>query len=125
MSEDPLLCGEQPGRGRGQRDGLRRPRVTRGRAGEPQGEVKSPQVRRRKALMFGSRTPNRRSMMRISDVWSSTSEHTRPPADHGENDDWPGPGSRARSAHRPTYSPRVPRDATGGGTWSNSPSFSS
>jgi len=36
--------------------------------------VKSPQVRRRKALMFGSLTPNLASMMRISDVWSSTPE---------------------------------------------------
>src|SRR6185312_9983011 len=37
VGEDPLLRSEQAGRGRGQRDGLRRPRVARWRAGEPEG----------------------------------------------------------------------------------------
>jgi quercetin 2,3-dioxygenase len=37
VGEDSLLRAEQAGRRGGQRDGLRRPRVARGRAGEPQG----------------------------------------------------------------------------------------
>ena len=70
--------------------------------------MKSPQVRRRKALMFGSRTPNRFSMKRISEVWSSTSEQTWPPADHGETTT---AGTRKPSpiGSPPTYSPGVPR----------------
>jgi hypothetical protein len=77
--------------------------------------VKSPQVRRRNALMFGSVTPNRLSMMRISEVWSSTSEQTRPPADQGETT---VAGTRKPSpiGSPPTYSPGVPKGATGGGT---------
>ena len=39
-------------------------------------EVRSPQVRRRQALMLGSGTPNRASINRISDVWSNKPELT-------------------------------------------------
>jgi hypothetical protein len=49
--------------------------------------VKSPQTRRRKALMLGSRTPNRFSMILISEVWSSRSEQTPSPTDHGDTGD--------------------------------------
>ena len=39
-------------------------------------EVRSPQTARRHGEMFGSCTPNRRSMNRMIEVWSKTSEQT-------------------------------------------------
>ena len=47
-------------------------------------EVRSPNVRRRHAEMFGSGTPVTRSRNRSADVWSNGSELTQPPAVHGE-----------------------------------------
>ncbi len=47
-------------------------------------EVRSPQTARRHGVMFGSSTPNRASMKRISEVASNTSEQTHPPLVHGE-----------------------------------------
>lgn len=39
-------------------------------------EVRSPQTARRHGEMLGSRTPNRFSMKRITEVWSKVSEQT-------------------------------------------------
>ena len=47
-------------------------------------EVRSPQTVRRQGVMFGSRTPKRRSMNRMIEVWSKVSEQTQPPVLHGE-----------------------------------------
>src|SRR5439155_7389452 len=47
-------------------------------------EVRSPQTARRQGVMFGSSTPKRASMKRITDVASNTSEQTQPPLLHGE-----------------------------------------
>lgn len=46
--------------------------------------VRSPTTARRQAEMFGSCTPNRFSMKRITEVWSKTSEFTKPPVENGE-----------------------------------------
>jgi hypothetical protein len=46
--------------------------------------VRSPQMARRHAEMCGSFTPKRRSMNRMIEVWSNTSEQTQPPLLHGE-----------------------------------------
>ena len=47
-------------------------------------EVRSPNVCRRHAEMFGSTTPVTRSSSRSVEVWSNGSEDTQPPAVHGE-----------------------------------------
>ncbi|CAM5725457.1 hypothetical protein STENM223S_08209 [Streptomyces tendae] len=47
-------------------------------------EVRSPQTARRHGEILGSRTPKRRSMKRITEVWSKVSEQTKPPLLHGE-----------------------------------------
>jgi hypothetical protein len=47
-------------------------------------EVRSPHTARRHALMLGSRTPKRRSRKRRTEVWSNSSEQTKPPRLHGE-----------------------------------------
>ena len=58
--------------------------------------------------MFGSWTPKRASMKRISDVWSNVSEHTQPPLLQGEITSSGtripspyGPGHAAGAAGRP------------------------
>ena len=85
--------------------------------------------------MFVSRTPNRRSRKRSVEVWSNSSEHTYPPALHGETTSVgtrnPSPAGPAMPWHSAgsgstvIHSPGVPGGAVGGGTWSNRPSFSS
>ena len=47
-------------------------------------EVRSPQTARRQGVMFGSSTPKRASRKRITEVWSKTSELTKPPRLQGE-----------------------------------------
>ena len=86
--------------------------------------IRSPQIARRHALMFGSATPVQRSRNRITEVWSVTSELTQPPRLHGEITVI---GTRAPSpiGFPPMYSPVVPDGAIGGATWSKKPSFSS
>src|SRR5947209_3857107 len=46
--------------------------------------VMSPVADRRQAERFGTSTPKRASSRRRVDVWSSTSEHTKPPRLNGE-----------------------------------------
>ena len=46
--------------------------------------VRSPLTARRQAEMFGSITPKRASMKRITEVWSNTCELTQPPRLQGE-----------------------------------------
>src|SRR2546423_14674947 len=69
-------------------------------------EVKSPQTARRHAVMFGSSTPNRASMKRISDVASNTSEQTQPPLLQGETT------SNGTRTPRP-YGPTTPSEPPG------------
>jgi hypothetical protein len=47
-------------------------------------DVRSPTTARRQGVMFGSTTPKRCSMNRMSAVWSKSSESTQPPLLHGE-----------------------------------------
>jgi hypothetical protein len=72
-----------------------------------------------------------RSMNWMTEVWSDTSEVTQPPRVHGEisssgtrkpSPDGSGTGASEGSRWN---SPAVPAGGTGGGTWSNWPSFSS
>ncbi len=84
---------------------------------------------RRHALMFGQvagvpRAAVHVSMNRRTEVWSKTSELTQPPRVHG---DMTSMGTRKPSpiGTPSRYSPAVPGGATGGGTWSKKPSFSS
>ena len=91
--------------------------------------------RRRHAEILGARTPNRASRNRSCDVWSATSDATWPPRLNGEitsiGTRYPSPTGPATpcavdgSGDTVTYSPAVPAGATGGGTWSKKPSFSS
>lgn len=46
--------------------------------------VRSPHTARRHGEMFGSSTPKRCSMKRITEVWSNTCELTQPPVLQGE-----------------------------------------
>ena len=62
-------------------------------------EVRSPQTARRQGVMFGSSTPKRASMKRISEVWSNVSEQTQPPVLHGETT---SSGTRTPSPYGPT-----------------------
>ena len=67
---------------------------------------------------------DRCSRSRISEVWSSgRSRRSRRPSTARRR--WRAPGSRRRSARRRRTRPRCRPAAVGGGTWSNSPSFSS
>src|SRR5512146_316837 len=101
--------------------------------------VRSPQTDRRQAGMCGSGTPKRRSMNRMTNVASNTSEQTQPPRLHGEitsigtrgprpyglvtNPVAPGKSSRSVETVEP---PAAGPDAGNGGTrWSKNPSFSS
>ncbi len=79
---------------------------------------------RRQSLMLGSSTPVQRSRRRITEVWSKTSEQTYPPTDHG---DTTSSGTRTPSpVGLPSQCSSVTSaGATGGGTWSKNPSFSS
>lgn len=84
---------------------------------------------RRQALMLGHsawvpRAVVHVSMKRSTEVWSKTSELTQPPRVHG---DITIIGTRKPSpiGTPSMYSPTVPGGATGGGTWSKKPSFSS
>src|SRR6478609_6875720 len=65
-------------------------------------EVRSPHTARRQGVMFGSSTPNRASMKRMSDVWSNVSEQTQPPVLHGETI---RSGTRTPSPYGPTTPP--------------------
>ncbi len=47
-------------------------------------EVRSPEIARRQAEMFGSCTPVQVSRKRITEVWSNTCESTQPPRLHGD-----------------------------------------
>src|ERR1022692_3900655 len=98
-------------------------------------EVRSPTVRRRQSEMEVARITKRSSRNRTWDVWSKTSDDTLPPRLNGETTSI---GTRKPSPSGPatplavagngltvTYSPGVPAGATGGGTWSKKPSFSS
>src|SRR5436309_3160710 len=69
-------------------------------------EVRSPHTARRHGVMFGSFTPNRASMKRITDVWSNTSEQTQPPLLQGET------ASSGTRTPRP-YWPTSPFDPPG------------
>ncbi len=91
--------------------------------------VRSPTTLRRQTLMFGQRAgvPSavvHVSMKRSTEVWSKTSELTQPPRVQG---DMTSIGTRKpRPIGTPSrYSPGVPGGASGGGTWSKKPSFSS
>ncbi len=79
---------------------------------------------RRQSPMFGSFTPVQRSRNRITEVWSKTSEQTYPPTVHG---DTTSIGTRMpRPVGLPSHCSSVTSgEATGGGTWSKKPSFSS
>src|SRR5437763_1937691 len=89
----------------------------------------------RQALRLGTSAPKRVSMKRRRDVWSNTSELTKPPRLNGEirsaGTRKPSPiGPRmpcaaSGSGFAVTYSPGVPGGGTGGGTWSKKPPFSS
>jgi hypothetical protein len=104
--------------------------------------VRSPQTLRRQALMFGqvAGVPSAAvhfSTSWITEVWSATSEVTHPPRVHGEirisGTRKPRPTGtgcvRPALASAPVGSKKnssfVPVGGTGGGTWSNCPSFSS
>jgi len=65
--------------------------------------------------MFGSRTPNRVSSSRSSEVWSNTSEQTYPPAVHGDTI-VTGTRKPIPIGSPPMNSPGVPGGGTGGGT---------
>src|SRR6185369_2862791 len=95
--------------------------------------VRSPQMARRHAEMFGSRTPVHVSRKRSTDVWSKTCEFTQPPRLHGEmtviGTRGPSPiGTGAPDAapfagrFADRYSPGVPGGGVGGTTWSKKPS---
>ncbi len=98
-------------------------------------DVRSPAVLRRQAEILGAFTPKRSSKKRSCDVWSKTCEATCPPRLNGESTSIgtrnPMPTGPAKpsaslgSGETVTYSPGVPCGATGGGTWSKNPSFSS
>ena len=98
-------------------------------------DVRSPAVWRRQAEMLGACTPKRSSRKRSCDVWSKTSDATCPPRLKGERTSigtrkpMPiGPAvplASSGSGETVRYSPAVPSGATGGGTWSKNPSFSS
>ena len=47
--------------------------------------VRSLHTARRQGEMLGSITPKRRSRNRITEVWSATSEWTKPPRDQGDS----------------------------------------
>ena len=98
-------------------------------------EVRSPAVWRRQAEMLGAFTPKRSSRKRSCDVWSNTSEATWPPRLKGERTSigtrklMPiGPAVPSASVGsgetREVLAGRA-GGATGGGTWSKKPSFSS
>src|SRR5436309_2444132 len=97
--------------------------------------VMSPVTDLRQAERFGTSAPKRVSRKRSVEVWSKVSEQTKPPREKGETTSIgtrkPRPiGPRipfASSGSVPTvrYSPGVPGGATGGGTWSKKPPFSS
>ncbi len=107
-------------------------------------DVRSPATARRQVVMLFSRNPgycapNRRSINRISEVWSSTSELTQPPLLQGEMTTM---GTRTPNPYGPAAYFGLPgkislvvsivdipwaRDCgtVGGTTWSKKPSFSS
>src|SRR5262249_1974332 len=97
--------------------------------------VRSPQVARRHADRFGTSTPKRASMKRSREVWSKTSDDTKPPRLNGEmmSNGTRGPRptgpatpwARAGNGSTVRYSPGVPGGAVGGVTWSKKPPFSS
>jgi hypothetical protein len=83
--------------------------------------------------MFMQVTPVNFSRNRSTEVWSNGVEQTNPPVVQGETmmhgTRKPGPTGRSPPTvcgeFLVTISSGVPGGATGGGTWSNSPSFSS
>ena len=104
-------------------------------AAKSNAEVRSPTALRLHAVRFGTSAPKRVSMKRSSEVWSKTSELTRPPRLKGEIT---SSGTRKPSPMGPATpaasegsgltlrnSPAVPGGGTGGGTWSKKPPFSS
>jgi hypothetical protein len=77
--------------------------------------------------MFGSDTPVTCSRKRSVEVWSATEESTNPPMVHGDTIviGTRGPRPIGRPAYQSSSLPVAGRGATGGGTWSKKPSFSS
>jgi hypothetical protein len=101
--------------------------------------------------MSGAATPKRRSISRMTEVWSYTCESTQPPRLHGEitysGTRGPSPYGRPRSSaasyfsspgagwrwyspsvlteDAPAQPPSTGEGGAGGGMWSKKPSFSS
>src|SRR5262249_40281097 len=71
--------------------------------------VRSPHVARRHADRFGTSAPKRFSRKRRSDVWSKTSDDTKPPRLNGEMMSG-GTGGRSR------IGPATPPASAGGGS---------
>src|SRR3954452_13530204 len=122
--------------------------VIRGSAGDGEGRfgsdpsgvmfsviVTSPVIARRHLVRLGPSAPKRVSMKRSVEVWSNTSDETRPPRANGETTivgtRKPSPiGPRIPSASGGSEeivknSPSVPGGGVGGGTWSKKPPCSS
>src|ERR1039458_4961203 len=110
--------------GVGSASGLARSGKSAGGDEKSNADVKSPLVFRRQSLMFGSRTPNSRSMKRIVELWSNVSPQANPPVLHGETTiigtRKPGPigpaTPPAAGGTGLTYSPGVPGGAVCGRT---------
>ena len=88
-------------------------------------EVRSPQIARRHAEIFGSGTPSQVSRNRITEVWSKVSERHMTAAAPRRHDEHRHARSPSPIGSPRTNSPGVPDGGTGGGTWSKKPSFSS